>query len=218
MGRGTYRLKRFVDHSSVRTMLYKFEAKKAEIDQRLKEFSEIDKSDRERIFEELAFCLLTPQSSARYADIAIRRLKDKGLLFNGSPEEVAKLLTGVRFHNTKARRIVEARDAFESFTLELTDNKSSRDKLVQQIKGIGYKEASHFLRNIGLGEKLAILDRHILKNLVKLGVIEETPVSISPKRYLEIEDKMRRFCAQTGISMAQLDLFLWSKETGEVFK
>jgi len=84
--------------------------------------------------------------------------------------------------------------------------------------GLGYKEASHFLRNIGLGEELAILDRHILKNLALLGVIEEVKSSPTKKAYLQIEKKMTKFSRQVGIPMGELDLLLWYKEAGEVFK
>jgi N-glycosylase/DNA lyase len=94
----------------------------------------------------------------------------------------------------------------------------AREWLVDNIKGMGYKEASHFLRNIGLGEEFAILDRHILKNLQLLGIIEEVPASLSRKRYFEIEKKMVRFSDRINIPMAHLDLLLWYKETGEVFK
>jgi N-glycosylase/DNA lyase len=86
------------------------------------------------------------------------------------------------------------------------------------VLGLGYKEASHFLRNIGLGEDLAILDRHILKNLMLLGVIREVPTSLSRKTYLEIERKMTAFSKEAGIPMSKLDLLLWYKEAGEVFK
>jgi N-glycosylase/DNA lyase len=89
---------------------------------------------------------------------------------------------------------------------------------VENVKGLGYKEASHFLRNIGLGEDLAILDRHILKNLGLLGVIDEVPSSPTKRLYLEIERKMAAFSKEAKIPMGQLDLLLWYKEAGEVFK
>ena len=79
------------------------------------------------------------------------------------------------------------------------------------------KEASHFLRNIGKGENLAILDRHVLKNLIRLQVIDY-PKTLSKRVYLEIEDKMKDFSNKVSIPLAHLDLLLWSLETGEVFK
>ena len=84
--------------------------------------------------------------------------------------------------------------------------------------GIGYKEASHFLRNIGYGEDIAILDRHILKNLKLLNVISDIPASLSKKQYLLIEKKMKQFSKKINISLSHLDLLLWYREAGEVFK
>jgi len=89
---------------------------------------------------------------------------------------------------------------------------------VANVLGLGYKEASHFLRNIGLGEDLAILDRHILKNLALLGVIDKVPESPTKRLYIEIEKQMTAFSSQAGIPMGQLDLLLWYKEAGEIFK
>jgi N-glycosylase/DNA lyase len=83
---------------------------------------------------------------------------------------------------------------------------------------MGYKEASHFLRNIGFADDLAILDRHILKNLKIFGIIEEIPKSLSKKKYLEIEEKMRNLANEVNIPVSHLDLLFWSKETGEIFK
>ena len=74
------------------------------------------------------------------------------------------------------------------------------------------------LRNLGFGENIAILDRHILKNLKELNVIEEIPKSISEKKYYEIEEKMREYSKFSKIKMDELDLVLWYKQTGEIFK
>jgi len=80
------------------------------------------------------------------------------------------------------------------------------------------KEATHFLRNIGLGKDLAILDRHILKNLNYYGVINELPKTLTKKKYLEIEDKMKKFSEEIKIPIDELDLLFWSEETGKIFK
>ena len=86
------------------------------------------------------------------------------------------------------------------------------------VKGIGLKEASHFLRNIGFGRDLAILDVHILKNMVKYGILKEIPKNISKARYLELESKLKRFAKKVNISMDELDLLFWASQTGMVFK
>jgi N-glycosylase/DNA lyase len=84
--------------------------------------------------------------------------------------------------------------------------------------GFGLKEASHFLRNIGSEFDLAILDRHIIKNLLRYGVIDEIPKSLTKKQYLMIEERMKKFSKKIGIPLAELDLLFWSEETGEIFK
>lgn len=84
--------------------------------------------------------------------------------------------------------------------------------------GFGMKEASHFMRNIGLFEDIAILDRHILKNLIEYDVISEIPKTLTVKIYLEIEQKMKEFAEKIKIPFTELDLLFWSEETGHVFK
>jgi len=195
-----------------------FESRKEKINSRLEDFSNIDKKDSRQIFEELALCLLTPQSKAKSADKSIRNLVENKLLLDGTSEEIQNQLTGIRFHITKSRRIVEARKTFSEFNFDYSDIFNLRDEIAKSFKGIGYKESSHFLRNIGFGKDIAILDRHILKNLVKVNIIEEVPKTLTPKKYLEIEEKMRIFCQKIGINMAQLDLLFWSEETGEIIK
>ena len=195
-----------------------FESRKEKINSRLEDFSNIDKTDSGQIFEELAFCLLTPQSKAKNADQSIRNLVENNLLFYGTSEEIQNKLTGIRFHITKSKRIVDARKTFANFKFDYSDIFVLRTEIAKSFKGIGYKESSHFLRNIGFGKDIAILDRHILKNLVKVNIIEEVPKTLTPKKYLEIEEKMRIFCQKIGINMDQLDLLFWSEETGEIIK
>ena len=213
-------------NSKVGAMRSLYRERKDEIQKRLSEFREVMKWSDEDVFGELAFCLLTPQSSAKVCWDAVTKLKQQTLLFKGKPNQLEPVLTQVRFGESKARYIVEARDMFTNDgKIQIKPRIQSfynpfelREWLVENVKGLGYKEASHFLRNIGLGESFAILDRHILRNLANLGVIPEIPVSLTKKRYLEIEERLRRFAAEIGIPMADLDLLLWSKETGWIFK
>jgi N-glycosylase/DNA lyase len=198
-----------------------------EIISRLDEFKRVrGKGSEEDVFAELVFCILTPQSRAKLCWDAVNNLLNKNLLLKGSKNQILKELDSVRFKYKKAEYIVEARKQFstdgkvfiKSRIAQFRDVYDARDWLAQNVKGIGYKEAGHFLRNIGLGENLAILDRHILKNLKSLGIIKEIPEVLSRKRYFEIEKKMKEFAEKVKIPMSCLDLVLWYKETGEIFK
>lgn len=210
----------------VQTLQSLYRDRKDAIQKRLSEFKQVMQWSDEEVFGELAFCLLTPQSSAKICWAAVSKLKQEELLWKGTVAQLEPHLNQVRFGESKARYIVEARDMFTKANgLQLKamikgfyNHFELREWLVENVKGLGYKEASHFLRNIGLGEEFAILDRHILRNLAGIGVIPEIPVSLTKKRYLETEEKLRRFATEIGIPMADLDLLFWSKETGWIFK
>lgn len=212
---------------AIKSLIAEYNRRRSEIKKRIGEFEAVHKTGSRGIFSELCFCLLTANANALRCDEAIRRLKEKDLLFKGSVRQIKPHLIGrVRFHNKKADFIVGARKLFDkgddvSITcrLDLADPFNAREWLVENIKGYGYKEASHFLRNIGLGKDIAILDRHILKNLRRYGVIERIPASLgSRKTYLAIEDKMRAFSRHIRIPLDELDLLFWSLQTGFIFK
>lgn len=186
---------------------------------RLKEFSHIPPTE---YFYELIYCLLTPQSSALNAEKAVTLLRQHR--FHQASVNPEHLLHQpefyIRFHKTKAKHLVEMKSHYSLIEQYLLNGHSSiqtREWLVDNVKGLGWKEASHFLRNIG-HRNLAILDRHILKNLIRFGVIRKTLKTLTPKRYQTIEKQFQQFAEHVGIPMDELDLLFWSMETGEILK
>jgi N-glycosylase/DNA lyase len=176
----------------------------------------------EEYFYELIYCLLTPQSSAVNAGKAVEKLRNRGF-HNGNCDAAAILFekdSYIRFHNTKGRRLRETREQFPVIAQELANGRTSEDLrswLVAHVKGLGWKEASHFLRNIGHRD-LAILDRHILRNLQRHRVIARMPATLTTPRYHAIEARFRAFASDIGITLDELDLLFWSRETGEILK
>ncbi len=201
-----------------------YSAIKPHILKRILSFRRLKSAPESRIFEELCFCLLTPGAKAENCKRIVASLKKKGLLSRGSREELWPYLKYARFYDQKACRLIAAREYFSGSRpgfkerLFCSDPFLVRGWLVKNVKGLGYKEASHFLRNIGLGQDLAILDRHILKRLKGYGVIKEVPLSLSPKKYLEIEEEMRRFSRRIKIPLEHLDLLFFSRATGKPVK
>ncbi len=197
---------------------------KPQIASRIYEFDKIRHSNKSEFFlRELVFCLLTPQSKAKTCDRVLNEIFKNGFIFTSSQEELAHAINNVRFKNNKSKYIKEALQKLESINLKekiesFSDIYKARDWLVGNFKGLGYKEASHFLRNTGFGYELAILDRHILKNLVLFNIIDEIPKSLNEKKYKEIEKKMQGFSKKIDIPMHHLDFLLWYKQTKEVFK
>ena len=144
--------------------------------------------------------------------------KNKFLETGVNPTNILK--QKIRFHNNKGKYLLEVQKNYQELRNKLDkirDNREKRNFLVKSIKGIGLKEAGHFLRNTG-HENLAILDRHILKHLAELKVIDEVPKALTRKKYFEIEEKFLEFSEKVKIPMDHLDLLFWSMETGEIFK
>jgi N-glycosylase/DNA lyase len=200
-------------------LLADYAARQSAIRQRLDEFSRVP---REEFFYELAYCLLTPQSSALNAARAVEELRASGCFHH--PGESARILSRrdhyIRFHNTKAKHLAELCTQFPALEKVLerpVPSRELRQWLVSSIRGLGWKEASHFLRNIG-HRNLAILDRHILRNLRRHGVIRTIPKALTAQRYLAIERRFARFADEIGVGMDELDLLFWSRETGTILK
>ncbi len=208
-----------------KALIGEYGRKKRSIKKRLKDFEDVWGQSEKRIFSELCFCICTPQSSAIQCDKAVSGLEKSGVLYKGDVSVIRAGLKAVRFPNNKARYIREARDLFTAGRgirikerIDEEDIPATRHWLVRNVKGIGFKEASHFLRNIGFGRDLAILDVHILKNMIRFGIIKEVPKTLTEKRYFSLEDRLKRFSERIGIPMAELDLLFWSAETGVIFK
>ncbi|MBD3273599.1 N-glycosylase/DNA lyase [Candidatus Dependentiae bacterium] len=185
------------------------------IETRLLEFQRIKNSNNLIWFNELCFCLLTANSKAETA-IKIQIEMDKDGFIKKTETQIARIIKkhGHRFHNTKAKYIAGARKFLHiKDIIEKMSDFEAREFLVQNIKGLGYKEASHFLRNVGYNN-LAIIDRHILKFLKKENLIKEIPKTINKKKYLEFEKILGNF----KIKQSKLDLIIWAQMTGKVLK
>ncbi|MFC2162212.1 N-glycosylase/DNA lyase [Candidatus Altiarchaeota archaeon] len=187
--------------------------------ERIKEFAAAGKRDSRHIFGELCFCILTANFTA---EKSIRIQEDIGRGFlTYSPEKLAARLKGLghRFPNTRAGFIVSAREhekGLKKTLASFSDDKELRDWIVDNIKGLGMKEASHFMRNIGYKD-VAIIDFHIIDLLVRYGLISR-PKTLTRKRYLLIEEVLEEIAQHTSTTLAELDLYLWYQETGKILK
>jgi len=172
----------------------------------------------------LAFCTLTPQAKPLEAQKTLDHLMHCGLLWDGTASEIAVHLHRVRFRYTKAASLVANREVClrDSFSLrrqleELQTPHEQRRWVVHTMRGIGWKEASHFLRNTGFGFSLAILDRHVLRMLQeRFGCSLSS--SLDEKRYLLYETKLHEWAEVLAIPFEALDFVIFYAKTGIVFK
>ncbi|MEP7272207.1 MAG: N-glycosylase [Acidobacteriota bacterium] len=221
-----------IDFYNFRTMIEtlhdSYREKRAAIRSRLDEFAALRlELDDRRIFEELVYCIFTAGASARMGLKSVERVRPH--LLKGTHHRLTRVLLGAhRYPRARSGYIVHTRRYLEQeCELKLwaqlarfgDDREGRRDFLAANpgIKGIGYKEASHFLRNVGF-TGYAILDKHILRTLAEFEVIESSKPPTTKKKYLDIEGRMREFAERICINVDELDLLLWSNKTGEILK
>jgi N-glycosylase/DNA lyase len=204
-------------------------ARRKEIRARLDQFREVwRKGSDEQLWEELVYCIFTAGASARMGFSAVDAIRP--LLMNGEREAMTLALRNAGAHRFPVERpcyIVITRNylrehcdmALREKLQSFADPIERRDWLAgeKQIKGLGYKESSHFLRNVGLLGH-AILDKHVMSCLLDLKVVETAKPPATRARYLETEERLLRFARDIGIDFDELDLVLWSMKTGEVLK
>lgn len=202
-------------------------SRRDEIQTRLAEFESVWREGSDaKLWEEMVFCFFTGGCSAKMGLRSIDAVRP--LLETGTQPEIASALVGVhRYPNARARYVYASREFLRQHcNLELRRKLADfdspierRDWLVKEkgIKGLGYKEASHFLRNIGL-KGYAILDKHVLKCLHELKIIDSPKPPNTRSRYLTVEDKLRELTERTKIDFDEMDLVLWSMKTGQILK
>ena|SRR3990167_6020634 len=186
------------------------------IETRLKEFQEVKNSDSDRWFSELCFCILTANSRAQTAINIQNEVGIEGFK-NYSQEKLSNIIrqNKHRFHNNKAKYIVESRKFFDIKNIlnQFKYGIEAREFLAKTVKGLGFKESSHFLRNVGYSD-VAIIDRHILRFMLENRLITEIPKIIKKSDYLKFEDILRSIDPK----LDRLDLIIWQKVTGKVLK
>lgn len=191
-----------------------------QIDNRINEFKVLHSKQNQDWFSELCFCILTANSSAKLGIEIQQAISPEGFL-KLPREEIAKHLRdlGHRFSERRAHFIVKARDfrQIKNIIVGIREQEKAREWLAETVMGLGYKEASHFLRNVGY-EDLAILDRHVLRTMKDYEIINEVPKALTRRKYIELEGKLRNLAAQLNMSLSKLDLYIWYMKTGAVLK
>ena len=189
------------------------------IKQRISQFINLGKKSSREVFKELCFCILTANFNAERSILIQERLNNEFLRADKKTLAILLKRFGHRYPEKRAEYIVYARtymDSIKEIVFSIPDREQKRVWLVKHIKGIGYKEASHFLRNIGFLD-YAIVDFHIVDLLHKEGLITR-PKSLTKKKYLQIETILREIAHQVCLPVGELDLYLWYMETNKVLK
>lgn len=188
--------------------------------ERVEEFKLNNIADEDVWFRELVLCVLTANSSFVSAYKVLGYVMEE---FDKGTYRFERVLEerGYRFYELKAKylkNLVRYRGRVKSWIKPLADRSQAlaREVLANEIYGIGMKEASHFLRNVGYFD-LAIVDKHVMRFSINSGLVRPFK-TLTRSRYLEIERKLKELAHRLGMSVGILDLFIWHIETGTVLK
>jgi len=188
--------------------------------QRMLEFEEMHREGNEEWFSEMCFCILTANWNAKGGIRAQKEIGYEGFMFLDKDALAFELKkVGHRFPQSRAGYIVEARKYpdIKDIITSRKDERNARQWLFDHVKGLGRKESSHFLRNVGY-KNIAIIDRHVLAVMKDYGLIDRIPKQISKKLYGDCERKLESLAEKANMSLAELDLYLWHMKTGKVLK
>ncbi len=173
------------------------------------------------LIEEVAFCVLGGYGiKAELNKAAYDRVQQLGFLRAGREatlDEIQEALSQpfsvggrdirYRFPRLKGRYLFEAIEQLHARTALPTDPIDTRNWLLT-FKGIGPKTASWVVRNLFHTDQVAILDIHLHRAGVLLGLFKESD-SVS-KHYFRMEEKFLTFAANLKISSSVLDLLIWN--------
>ncbi|ESY51391.1 hypothetical protein X745_23285 [Mesorhizobium sp. LNJC374B00] len=119
-----------------------------------------------------------------------------------------------RFPKSKARQLKASLSTIDrmqesavGFFDKFASERLARDFVSTNFSGLGYKQSSMFLRDIGVARELAVIDIHIIWFLE--NVESMTVSNLSKKNYLLLEDYLRAFSEKIGISINALDRLIW---------
>lgn len=204
-----------------------YQAKRSLIKRKLSEFRRVGReASDDRLFEELTFCIFTAGASARMGLNAVEGIR--GVLADSSMTEIQQALQHRhRFPNARGAHVYSTREYLRAHCglkmRDLLDGFDTPDErrdffaLSPGVRGLWYKEASHFLRNVGY-RGYAILDKHILARLAEFGVIDSSKPASTRAQYVGMEASMKSFADSVEIDFDELDLLLWYTKTGEILK
>ena len=181
----------------------------------------------EKLWKELVFCILSSRVKFAVAYEAVKHMESINLLshiqkntrFNQYEKDVmvALSIAGYPFYRHRAHHIRCAAEFLYSTwgsiagLLNSTDNvQDVRGLLASEVAGLGPKQASLFLRNIGYAKRIAVLDTHVLSYLNWAGLSDTPLKSISTlTKYQELEDNLIEHADSLGCSPDQFDFAVW---------
>lgn len=184
------------------------------------------------LWTELACCILSSQVPYATAQAAAVRVEASGLLEDPavspdileaslatllrSPFDLGGGLRRYRFPDSRARQLAAATTAIRGEADKLSELlagfegvEGARDWFVARAPGLGPKQASMFLRNVGASYDLAVLDRHVINYMIVVGLTGDPAPTRRMADYRRDEAILRNHAAEFGLPVGLLDWAVW---------
>ena len=178
------------------------------------------------LWRELVSCILGSRVRFEAAHAAVERMEGMRLLsrprriahFDQYEQDTVTALSGgypfyrVRANQIRraAERIYGSRGSIRDFLDRAGDVCDARRLLASEVSGLGPKQASLFLRNIGYAKNVAVLDVHVLTYMSWVGLTDAPIKSVSTvRKYETLENSFIEHASSLGFTPDQFDLAVW---------
>jgi N-glycosylase/DNA lyase len=191
------------------------------------------------LWHELVACMLGSRVSFEHAQAAAYHLRASGLLnvadcFRDGDEFESKICTALsapiyppltrlgigrkyQFPRVRANHIRRSADSIyqqcesiKSLLYSSNDSREARVKIISAALGIGPKQSSLFLRNIGYADDLAILDTHVMHYMCLLGLLTGTEKQTTQLTvYEKMEERLKAYAERLKAIISRLDTAIW---------
>jgi N-glycosylase/DNA lyase len=187
--------------------------------------------DEAMLWRELSCCVLSSQVPYELAVEYARQIAEASLLISPvslvvltkkleallrTPALVGGRRRMYRFPSSKAHQLARTRAAVTNAAGTLTSLINSfesptaaREWFSTFAPGVGPKQASMFLRNVGLSYELAVLDRHVISYMHAQELLSSEESLARLVSYSRVEERLSSHAAQMGHEVGYLDWAIW---------
>jgi len=177
------------------------------------------------VWSSLLFCILSSQVRATTATHAVQVILGEVPFFEESLSsvDVYNRLNSIlrrgdvrhRFPETRSQQIAnswfafaQVKDEFYGYLDSFSAEKDARVAVAERFPGLGFKQASMFLRDVGYSARLCVIDTHILWYCERMSLPLQG--ALTTKRYLEVEEHLLALADTFGVAPNVFDSAVWA--------
>ncbi|KAB2881554.1 hypothetical protein F9K33_00410 [bacterium] len=151
-------------------------------------------------FFEIKSQLIAAMGEPIYFNYENKRYSRRLRFFVKKGEHILKTLENIYLNNLTIKKILSCAE----------DTRDARKKIIDCCCGLGPKQASMFLRNIGYYSEFAVLDKHVFNFMKITGLTYNSLTSVATlSKYEELENKLRSYATTYNVALLHLDLAIW---------